>query len=104
MAHGKDLFKNIIECPYSKEELVTKLMQLLSEDTKFENDQELKRRVGNNPIWPQYSSIYVNIPEINYGSRIKTVILLDDNDCLDFYEESIQPDGTWKTVHIQRKL
>lgn len=104
VAHGKEMFSKCVAESSTKKQLVDNLMILLSEDTKFEDDEELKRRVGSNKIWPQFSSIYVHIPEINYGSRTKTVILIDHKNQLDFYEDSIQPDNTWTQTHIERQL
>lgn len=104
VAHGKEMFSKCVAESSTKKQLVDNLMILLSEDTKFEDDEELKRRVGSNKIWPQFSSIYVQIPEINYGSRTKTVILIDHKNQLDFYEDSIQPDNTWTQTHIERQL
>lgn len=107
VAHGKRLFTKIIQEQQHSEEkdqLVSSLMTLLSEDTQFPDDQELKRRVGHDKRWPQFSSIYVTRPDIAYGSRTKTVILIDNHGKMDFYEESITSDGTWTRAHLERQM
>lgn len=102
--HGKALFKEIVQNSPTKEELVSNLINLLKDSTKFDDDQELKRRIGHYPDYTQYSSIYVDVPAIKYGSRTKTVILIDKDNHMDFFEESVQEDGTWAKTHIQRHL
>lgn len=104
--HGKELFTEVIQQRgRTKEELVTHLMSLLSDETKFPDDQELIRRLPDDKRFPNCSSIYFSVPEMNYGSRTKTVILIDSEDTMDFYEDSIElQTGTWHKTHIQRQL
>ena len=79
-------------------------MKLLSDEQKFPDDEELKRRMSHVPNWEKFSSIFVTFPELNWGSRIKTVILIDNDNRLDFYEEALQADGTWSKTHLERNL
>lgn len=102
VVHGKELFTKVVRKPQGEPELVANLMSLLSDPTQFPDDVELKRRVYGNEA--KYSPIYVNIPEINYGSRTKTVILIDNNNKMAFYEETLEQDGTWSNTHIERQL
>lgn len=106
--HGKKLFHGLIEkCP-PKDNLVDGLMDLLKDETKFPQDPELMRRVRNmekfSDVCTKLSSINVSVPEIMYGSRTRTVILIDRNNQLDFYEETWLEGNNWTRSHIVRQL
>lgn len=101
--HGKELFTQVVNKSQAKEELVSDLMNLLSNRTQFPDDEELKRRVYGYEA--EYSPVFVSIPEVGYGSRTKTVILVDNNNKMDFYEETLEQDNsTWSRTHIERQL
>lgn len=89
----------------SKEMLIDELMGLLKNDEKHFPDKELSRRV------PEYadklSSIHVEFREGGYGSRTRTVILIDHENRMDFIEETMvtaDPNDEWKRTHIVRQF
>lgn len=84
---------------------MTGLMNVLKDELKFPDDLELKKRVPREEFRDCFSSIFVNIPSINYGSRTRTVILIDFDNKIDYYEETLLEDNTsWKRSHIQSRL
>lgn len=103
--HGKELFATTIAKNQNKKDLVSGLMNVLKDDLKFPNDSELKKRVSREDFRDSFSSIYVNIPSINYGSRTRTVILIDFDNKIDYYEETLLEDNiSWKSSHIEGRL
>lgn len=88
-----------------KVKLVESLMTLLKCNEKYWPDEELKRRA---PKWGEHlSRICVKMPEAGYGSRTRTVILIDFDNKMDFYEETMlthDPEGDWKRSHIFREF
>lgn len=100
--HGKKLFAEIIAKNSPKDQLVADLMQLLKDDTQFPDDEEMKRR--NGPLYIGLSSIHVDMAEFKYGSRTRSVILIDHENNMDFFEETRMEDGSWKSSLIQKKL
>lgn len=123
---GKKLFEDIVKDSIQpKDELVQSLMDLLSRPEKHWPDDELHRRA---PHWSEsLSSIYVRIPDAGYGSRFvfiiiltifskvycnlawtliyrtRTVVLVDANNKVDFYEETMasnDQDGEWLRTHL----
>ncbi|XP_055696477.1 transport and Golgi organization protein 2 [Lutzomyia longipalpis] len=101
---GKEKFRNIVKMSGSGN-LVHDLMEFLKDDEKHWPDDELSRRA---PKWAEkLSSVYVKMPIEGYGSRTRTVILIDSNDRMDFFEETMagtDPDGEWKKAHIHKQL
>lgn len=68
-------------------------------------DKELSRRVPE--FTEKLASIHVRFPESGYGSRTRTVILIDHENHMDFIEETMvtaDPDGEWKRTHIERQF
>lgn len=102
VSHGLNLFKDTFHkhSNESKESLVASLMELLKDKKKCYPDAELKSHC---PVWAKYlSSINVRAPD-DYGTRTRTVILVDQNNQVDYYEETmegIDPDGIWESSHI----
>lgn len=50
------------------------------------------------------SAIFVRVPAEFYGSRTHTVILIDQNNKMDLYEQtmtSLDPDGEWLKTHLK---
>ena len=72
---------------------------------KFWPDNELLRRAPN---WGEYlSALNVHVPDEDYGSRTHTVMLVDGNDKVHFYEETmsgLDPEGDWHKTHFQRQF
>lgn len=55
----------------------------------------------------QLSSICVKMPQADYGTRTRTVILIDWQNRMDMFEETMltpDPDNEWKKSHIFRQL
>lgn len=102
--HGKEKFQHVVKSA-GKNNLVQELMEFLKDDQKYWPDDELTRRA---PRWGEkLSSVCVKMPIEGYGSRTRTVILIDAQNCMDFYEETMvgtDPDGEWKQTHIHEQL
>jgi uncharacterized protein with NRDE domain len=101
--NGTELFKAILEShkDKSKEELIAGLMNLLKSDTKHYPDEELHARLQDTA--EQFSSIHVNFPDLGYGTRTRTVILVDEDHNLDYIEETMaseDPEGCWETTRL----
>lgn len=105
--NGKEKFEKIFQESekYDKDTLVNNLMELLSCDEKFWPDEELSRRA---PKWGEpLSRICVKMPEAGYGTRTKTIILIDANNQMDFYENTMMSsdvNGEWKLTHINKTI
>lgn len=86
----------------TKDEIKAKCIELLKMKGKHWPDEELKRRA---PKWGEYlSSIFVNVPKADYGTRTHTVIIVDANNKVDIFEETMttfDPSGDWKHTHIE---
>lgn len=100
---GTEVFREVIES-YSggkKEDFVEHLMTMLKCEKRYLPDDELQWRRQESA--PYFASIHVRITEVHYGSRTRTIILVDD-DGIDYYEEtmtSTDPDGIWERTHIK---
>lgn len=101
------MFEDVVSNSESqtKDELVQNLLRLLCNREKNWPDDELQRRAPN---WCEsLSSICVKMPHDGYGSRTRTIVLVDANDEVDFYEETMattDPDGEWTRTHIHTKF
>jgi uncharacterized protein with NRDE domain len=98
---GTEQFKEILNSHEnkSKEELTTALMNLLKCDTRHYPDDELRARLQDTA--ERFSSIHVGLSELGYGSRTRTVILVDDNYNVEYLEETMtgeDPNGDWVTT------
>uniref|UniRef100_U5ETR2 Putative transport and golgi organization 2 n=1 Tax=Corethrella appendiculata TaxID=1370023 RepID=U5ETR2_9DIPT len=105
---GTEKFQNIIDNKENfkdKITLIEKLLSLLQEREKHWPDNELQKRAPN---WGEnLSSIYVKMPEAGYGSRTRTVILVDENNKIDFIEETMNtfdPNEKWERIHLNHQL
>lgn len=99
---GTEIFKQIIEkhSGDNKDDFIDHLMTMLKCERRYLPDEELQRRRQESA--PYFSSIHVRITEVHYGSRTRTIILVDDKG-IDYIEEtmtSIDPDGPWERTHI----
>lgn len=86
----------------NKDELVDALMTILMNDNKFFPDDELTAR--HNEAASLFSSIHVEIPHEDYGTRTRTVILVDDEGNVDYVEDtmtSLDPRGDWARTHLR---
>lgn len=106
--HGRKQFGDIVDKRLkveSKEKLVEELMSLLKSNEKHFPDKELSRRVPE--FTEKLASINVYFPESGYGSRTRTVILIDHENRMEFIEDTMvtaDPDGEWKRTHLTRQL
>lgn len=85
----------------SKEKLIEELMKILKSKTKHYPDAELLLR--RQETAERFSSIHVEMPEEGYGTRTRTIILVDESDNIDYIEEtmtSLDPDGEWEKTHL----
>jgi uncharacterized protein with NRDE domain len=103
---GTKLFDDIINDKFvlsDKKRLIEKLSNLLKQKKRYLPDSGLAD-------WPYddadgYSSICMRNKDL--GSRTRTIILIDKNNKLDYYEETMAteaPDGEWIHTHIERQL
>ena len=82
------------------ESLVTMMMTFLQSDKKCWPDKELLERRGE--FAEPLSSIRVNAPDVGYGSRTRTVILVDEFNNVDYYEETLDSsNGEWLKTHLK---
>lgn len=106
--HGRKRFADIVDKHLkmtAKKDLVVDLLGLLSSDEKYLPDKELSRRAPT--CAEKLASINVYFPESGYGSRTRTIILVDHNNQMEFIEEtmaSADPDGDWKRTEIRRQF
>lgn len=86
----------------SKEDLIEASMNLLKDSTKYFPDAELTLR--RQETAEPFSSIYVDLPSHGYGTRTRTVILVDDQNNIDYIEETMtteDPKGEWERTHLK---
>ncbi|BFG01170.1 transport and Golgi organization protein 2 [Drosophila madeirensis] len=104
---GQQQFARIVEQhgADSAEALSAQLLQLLKNKTKFWPDAELKRRAPN---WgEELSALNVHIVDRGYGSRTHSIILVDANNQMHFFEENFEPEMNpqelWNPVTVVHK-
>lgn len=100
---GTEQFRNLLSChkDSTKDELIEALMELLKSTTKHFPDAELSTR--RNETAEAFSSIYVDLREEGYGTRTRTVILIDNKNNVDYIEETMKtenPNGEWEKTHL----
>lgn len=101
---GTDEFKDVLESHKncSKDELISALMNVLKSETKHLPDEELFLRRSESAI--HFSSIFVLVPDVGYGTRTRTIILVDEDCNIDYIEETMtteDPNGEWETTHLK---
>uniref|UniRef100_A0A182RNB4 Transport and Golgi organization protein 2 n=1 Tax=Anopheles funestus TaxID=62324 RepID=A0A182RNB4_ANOFN len=89
-----------------KDAFVDELMGLLKNDVRHFPDADLTRRAGQHAEF--LSSINVRMPNGSYGSRTRTVILVDQSNHMEFIEETLigtdPQTGEWITTRIEREF
>lgn len=100
---GTELFKEVLERNKneSKENLLQDLMAVLKDRRRYFPDEELTSR--RQETAEDFSSIHVEIPN-DYGTRTRTVILVDNDNNVDYIEETmttLDPNGEWTRTWIQ---
>uniref|UniRef100_A0A182VYK0 Transport and Golgi organization protein 2 n=1 Tax=Anopheles minimus TaxID=112268 RepID=A0A182VYK0_9DIPT len=110
VCRGREQFAEIVarrNVPFAdKDAFVDELMGLLKNDARHFPDAELTRRAGQHAEF--LSSINVRMPNGSYGSRTRTVILIDQSNHMEFIEETLigsdPQTGEWITTKIERDL
>uniref|UniRef100_A0A1Q3FHE6 Putative transport and golgi organization 2 n=1 Tax=Culex tarsalis TaxID=7177 RepID=A0A1Q3FHE6_CULTA len=110
--HGRKRFGDIVDkhlkvaaTGHDRDALVEELLGLLKSNDKYFPDKELSRRAPAQA--EKLASINVRFPEAGYGSRTRTVILVDHQNRMEFIEEtmvSTNLDDEWKRTHIERQF
>jgi len=79
---------------------------MLTDSTCYALDENMKNQGKDKSLdfLLKLSCINVNIPEFNYGSRCHTIVLIDKNGKVDFYEKSRGQLPEWKLEHITFNL
>lgn len=100
---GTENFKETLERHKSscEEELLEALMSILKDETKYFPDAELLQRREDAE---NFSSIHIKIPGLGYGTRTRTVVLVDNENNVDYIEETMSgenPDGEWIKTHLK---
>ncbi|XP_038213220.1 transport and Golgi organization protein 2 [Zerene cesonia] len=88
----------------NKKMLVEKLIDLLKWEEKHLPDLELQKKKPNDYHW--FSSIYVAIPPVRYGTRTHTVMLVTKTGHVDLIEITLQSPvdiskPEWERCHFQ---
>lgn len=101
---GKKQFRRVLESHANKrkEELIKALMAVLKDETKYFPDAELLAR--RQETAQTFSSIHVQIPAECYGTRTRTIILVDNDNNIDYVEETMSsedPNGEWIQTHLK---
>lgn len=101
---GTEQFKKILESHKESErdELVNALMDLLKSDIKHFPDPELTSRRQDTA--EAFSSIHVALTELGYGTRTRTVIMIDNDNNIECIEDTMateDPQGHWETTHLK---
>uniref|UniRef100_A0A182NDW9 Transport and golgi organization 2 n=1 Tax=Anopheles dirus TaxID=7168 RepID=A0A182NDW9_9DIPT len=110
VCRGREQFAEIVarrNVPFAdKDAFVGDLMELLKSDVRHFPDPELTRRAGQHAEF--LSSINVRMPNGSYGSRTRTVILIDHQNHVEFIEETLNgtdPNtGEWNRSRIERQF
>lgn len=101
---GTSHFQKLLEShkDKSKEDLIEASLNLLKDKTKYFPDPELFSRQPE--FAEHFSSIHFSLPNHGYGTRTRTVILVDENDNIDYIEETMtseDPNGEWERTHLK---
>ncbi|GAB6030101.1 hypothetical protein CHUAL_005780 [Chamberlinius hualienensis] len=95
IVYGKEKFTKICaEFPKTsdKDELVCRLLDLLTDTTRhFPDPQLIKQGKGKSEsVLESMSALSFNIPQIKYGTRTNSVILIDGQGNVDFVERTME--------------
>jgi uncharacterized protein with NRDE domain len=100
---GTEEFRRVLEGnkDSSKDQLVEELTKILKSKVSHFPDEELTTR--RQETAELFSSIHVEIPNDFYGTRTRTIILVDEANNVDYIEEtmtSLDPNGEWAKTHL----
>ena len=85
------------------EKLINDLLELLKSDEKHFPDEELSKRHGYKEDSVDFSSIHVRYNQF-YGTRTRTVILVDQDDNIEYIEETMVNQDPEKPIWEQTRL
>lgn len=109
--NAKEMFSKIVEnhsSTASKDVLVESLFKFLRDSTCYTLDENMKKQGRNKSsnFMDKLSSIFVHIPESNYGSRSHTIVLIDGLGKVDYFESSrSEHNGSdWKLQQFSYQL
>ncbi|KAI8442061.1 hypothetical protein MSG28_005700 [Choristoneura fumiferana] len=90
----------------SKDKLIEELIGLLKSKEVHLPDEQLENR---SPLYQEFSSIFVTIPQGRYGTRTHTIMLLTKTGHLDLIEISLQDpvdlaNQNWKRTEYQTDI
>jgi len=92
----------------SKQSLVDALFNLLKDPTCYSLDENMKRQGRDKSVgfMDKLSSIFVDMPDYNYGSRCHTILLISGSGQVDYYERSRseKPPVEWSIQHFTYDL
>jgi uncharacterized protein with NRDE domain len=97
---GIEQFQNLVEQNQGKKQaLVKDVFAMMSKNHSFYPDDQMIKQGGQDspmiPYHPKLASIFVEIPDKNYGTRVQTVILVDFDKHVTYIERSRTDNGQW---------
>lgn len=101
---GREKFATVIRDHRDEdsESMIAALMELLKSDEKHYPDEELLRRRVHDA--EDFSSIHVRVNQL-YGTRTRTIILVDQEDNVEYIEETMvnqDPENSvWETTRLK---
>lgn len=116
MAYGRERFAEILEETSTKEELVDKLMGLLSTRQRHFSCGDSKSFLGpqdeggNEDLINACRAIFVNCKELKYGTRTNTVLLVDKDGHATYVERTMDENASdpdeadWKVSTYEFKI
>ena len=93
--YGTENLKNILNANVDNEkELIEKLFSMMSDGSSHYPDAQMMKQAGDDspmePFHPKLACINVNISERGYGTRVTTLVLVDQDNDVTFVEKSLQ--------------
>lgn len=88
VVHGREKFSSVVKQHRNdeSESMIEALIELLKSEEKHYPDEELLRRRGHDA--EDFSSIHVRVNQF-YGTRTRTIILVDQDDNIEYIEETM---------------
>ncbi|XP_012269731.2 transport and Golgi organization protein 2 [Athalia rosae] len=102
--NGKKKFRNIIRGMTTGEQdkMIENLLEFLTWDEKHLPDPELQRRAPN--WYEDLSSIFVRVPNVEYGTRTHSILLVDGLNNVTFVEKTLTLNNSWTCQTFKTKL
>lgn len=102
--NGTEKFREIVKesDELSRDDLIVSLRSLLKSKERFLPDEGLiERRKAQYANPERFSCINVEIEELSYGTRTHTIVLVDNDNKIHYFEETmstLDPEGEWITT------